>query len=163
MITLKLYFHFVAFVKILFYKLIYRKQFQLKGNFTFRKGFTLVIDDKGIIEIGDNCFFNNYCTLAARSSITIGEGSLFGENVKVYDHNHCFHNPLIPIKDQGYKSAPISIGNHCWIGSNVTILKGVSIGDNCVIGAGCIVHESISAGTLLINKQDHILDQISFT
>lgn len=72
------------------------------------------------------------------SSITIGEGSILGENVKVYDHNHCYKDLNIPIKYQGYTEAPTHIGKHCWIASNVVILKGVTFGDNCVIGVSCI-------------------------
>lgn len=86
--------------------------------------------------------------------ISIGDGTIFGENVKVYDHNHCYKNPDVPIKEQGFSSAPINIGNHCWIGSNVVILKGVTIGDNCVIGAGCIVYKDVPSGTIVVNKQD---------
>ena len=40
---------------------------------------------------------------------------------------------------QGYSKGPIKIGSDCWIGSNVTILKGVNIGDNVIIGAGSII------------------------
>ena len=32
-------------------------------------------------------------------------------------------------------SAPISIGNHVWIGMNVVVMRGVTIGDNTIIGA----------------------------
>jgi maltose O-acetyltransferase len=34
---------------------------------------------------------------------------------------------------------PISVGNGCWLGSNVTVLPGVTIGEGCVIGAGALV------------------------
>lgn len=158
MTTFKLYFHLVAFMKIMLYKLIYRQKLQLGSGFTFRKSFNIVIDTKqATIKIGNNCFFNNYCTLAARESITIGEGSIFGENVKIYDHNHCFNNANLPIKDQGYKTSPIAIGKHCWIASNVVILRGVTIGDRSVIGAGCIVCKDVPPNSILINEQQHTI------
>lgn len=74
--------------------------------------------------------------------------------MKVYDHNHCYKNPDVPIKDHGFTVAPVSIGKHCWIASNVVILKGVTIGDNCVIGAGCIVYKDVAAGSVVVNKQE---------
>ncbi|WP_213083447.1 acyltransferase [Epilithonimonas caeni] len=127
-------------------------------NFSFRKGFSIVLDGpKANISIGDYCFFNNFCTIAARSKITIGDYSIFGENIKIYDHNHKYKKNEIPIKDQGYTEAPITIGKHCWIASNVIILKGITIGDNCVIGAGCIVHEDVPDNSVLICKQQQIL------
>ena len=74
--------------------------------------------------------------------------------MRVYDHNHCYRNPDVPIKEQGFTSAPVSIGKHCWIASNVVILKGVSVGDNCVIGAGCVVYKDVPANTVVVNKQE---------
>ena len=65
---------------------------------------------RGGVFVGNNCFFNNYCTLASRAGITIGDGTIFGENVKVYDHNHCYKDVNVSIKYQGYTEAPIVIG-----------------------------------------------------
>lgn len=39
--------------------------------------------------------------------------------------------------------APISIGNHVWIGTNAIILKGVDIGDGAVVAAGAVVTRSV--------------------
>jgi acetyltransferase-like isoleucine patch superfamily enzyme len=43
---------------------------------------------------------------------------------------------------------PIHIGNHVWIGMNVTILKGVQIGDGAIIAAGAVVTRNIPARCL---------------
>lgn len=43
---------------------------------------------------------------------------------------------------------PIVIGNKVWIGTNVTVLKGVKIGDGCVIAAGSLVTKDIPANCL---------------
>lgn len=53
------------------------------------------------------------------------------------------------ISDQGYTHAPVKVGNNCWIGSNVVILKGVEIGDHCVIGAGVVLRESVPSGSIV--------------
>jgi hypothetical protein len=34
---------------------------------------------------------------------------------------------------------PITVGEDCWIGGNVTILPGVTIGDGCTVGAASVV------------------------
>ena len=36
----------------------------------------------------------------------------------------------------------ISIGNDCWIGSNVIFLDGAVIGNGCVVAAGAVVRGS---------------------
>lgn len=130
------------------------------GGTTCRRYFNVYIDSNAKIYIGKNCFFNHGCSLTALEEIRIGDGCLFGENVKIYDHNHRFSNPDIPIKEQGYTKGKVTIGSHCWICSNVTILKGVTIGDNCVIGAGCVVKKDVPQGTILQMEQNIKYDLI---
>jgi acetyltransferase-like isoleucine patch superfamily enzyme len=43
----------------------------------------------------------------------------------------------------GFPHAPVKIGNNCWIGYGVSIMKGVTIGDNCIIAAKSVVTKSI--------------------
>ena len=74
--------------------------------------------------------------------------------MKIYDHNHCYKDGNRPIKEQGYTTGPVKIGKHCWISSNVTILKGVSIGDYSVIGAGCVVYKDIPPSSIVTNQQN---------
>lgn len=162
MIILKILFKINCLLKIIFYKLIYGKKISFGSNFTFRKGFSLVIDDKNaFVKIDDNVFFNNYCTIASMASISIGKNTIFGENVKIYDHNHIYKDPTIPIKNQGYSSDEIVIGENCWVGSNVVILKGVHIGNHSIIGAGNIVHKDVPENSILLAKQEIILKKIN--
>ena len=41
------------------------------------------------------------------------------------------------------ETAPVTIGNHVWIGGGAIIMPGVTIGDNVVIGAGSVVTKDI--------------------
>jgi acetyltransferase-like isoleucine patch superfamily enzyme len=68
--------------------------------------------------------------------------------VKIYDHNHRF-NQHIEIKQQGFSNGSVIIGQHCWMGSNVMILKNTVIGDNCVIGAGTVVSGTIPSNSIV--------------
>ncbi|ACV64767.1 Acetyltransferase (isoleucine patch superfamily)- like protein [Desulfofarcimen acetoxidans DSM 771] len=113
----------------------------------------------GIIRIGNNVFFNNFVSLNCREHIEVGDDCLFGENVKIYDHDHTFRQgektSMLPIVSQR-----IIIGNNVWIGANVVILKGVSIGDNAVIGAGSLINKDVGASTIIYNKKDNIIKSI---
>lgn len=142
-------YHTKALLKKCFFKTIYGKKVFIGSKVTWRRNFSLIIGPKAYVKIGNNSFFNHECTLDATTGIEIGKGTLFGENVKVYDHNHRFSSFNKPIKEQGYSSNKVVIGNHCWIGSNVVILKGVHIGNNCVIGAGCVISTNIPENTLV--------------
>jgi len=120
----------------------------LSSNISFRDNCNIITQDAGKITIGKNTFFNNNCSIVSFDNIEIGSNCLFGENVKLYDHNHRFSDKSKLIKDQGYTTGRIVIGDNVWIGSNVTILKGVSIGDNCVIGTGCVITNPIAPNTI---------------
>lgn len=155
MTLLKIIFHLISMIKKMLYKLIFREKVKFGKGFTFRKGFSISIEEKGVIEIGEEVFFNNYCSLNALDNIKIGDNCIFGSNVKIYDHNHRFKNKEKKIMDQGYTKAPVKIGRDCWIGSNVTILKGVTIGNNVIIGAGCVIDKDIPDDNIV--KQDEKL------
>lgn len=156
MLIFKIIYHLNCFIKKLFFKVIYGRSLFFGKNFQFRKNLSIIIDKNARISIGDNCFFNNYCSLAAKNKISIGQGTIFGENVKIYDHNHRFNKLDIPIKEQGYSIGNVEIGKHCWIGSNVTILKGAKIGNNCVIGAGCVINHEIKDGVIVIPSKESL-------
>lgn len=105
-------------------------------------------------------FFNNDCSINSNQLIKIG-GVLFGENVKIYDHNHRF-NEHKPIKAQGFSNGAVTIGERCWIGSNVTILKGSEIGNNCVIGAGCVISGKVPDNSIVRLKQTVEIEEIQY-
>ncbi|WP_430487085.1 acyltransferase [Lactobacillus delbrueckii subsp. bulgaricus] len=149
MLFLKLWYHINCMFKKALFSMIYGKRLHYGKKFQFRKGFSLGIEDQGRIKIGDDCFFNNYCSIVSQGNVKIGDGSIFGENVKIYDHNHRFNDLTKSIKAQGYSVGTVEIGKHCWIGSNVTLLKGAKIGDNCVIGAGSVINGIIESGMIV--------------
>lgn len=155
---IKLKFHIFSILIFLKYKLFFGNTFKFGKRTSCRKYFNVYIEKGAKIKIGNDCFFNHGCSLNALDSIVIGDGCLFGENVKIYDHNHKFRDPNKRIKDQGFKTEKVTIGQHCWIGSNVVILKGTTIGNNCVIGAGCVVSGVIPSNCIVkINvKQDFV-------
>lgn len=47
MISLKLYYHLLCWIKNLFYKLIYNNSFTMPLSSTYRTGFHVVIEDVG--------------------------------------------------------------------------------------------------------------------
>ena len=110
---------------------------------------------KGKLSIDDDCFFNNGCSITALGEIKIGKNCLFGEGVRIYDHNHKYKE-VIAIRDQGFSIGKVSIGNNCWFGSNCIILNNVTIGDNVVVGANTIVHKSIESNSIVRNNSDII-------
>jgi acetyltransferase-like isoleucine patch superfamily enzyme len=131
----------------------------IKQNCRVRDNFQIYIGNNGALSIDENCFFNNNCSISCLSEIEIGNNNQFGEGVLIYDHNHNYKDKTQLISNQGYNFGRIKIGNNCWIGSHVIILKDVVIGDNVVIGAGCVIHKSRPPGSVVMNHQNLIIKQ----
>lgn len=136
-------------VRQCYYKLLYKDRYIAAKDMTARKNFTVAISETGSVEIGNRVFFNNGCSLNSLERISIGDDCVFGENVKIYDHNHIYQDAKIPIASQGFTTKKVQIGKNCWIGSNVTIIQGTTIGNHCVIGANCLVFGTIPDHTIV--------------
>ena len=152
MLILKLKFHLKSLFLKWIYRLLYLKKFQFGARLTFRDGFHLLVEKSGKVIIGNRVFFNNFCSINAMLSVTIDDDCIFGENVKIYDHNHCYQDRSQSISKQGFSTAAIQIGRNCWIGSQVTILKGVTIGDNSIIGAGVVVYQDVPENSIILSN-----------
>ena len=153
---LKLYDKISSKLTLLKFKLLYGKRIEFGKNVNFRGKVRIRIDKNAKLVIKDNCFFNNGCSINVKENVVIGKDTIFGEDIKIYDHNHVFNKETL-IRKSGYCVSPITIGDNTWICSNVVILKGVTIGDNCVIAANEIVKENIKDNILFVDgKQNKI-------
>lgn len=161
-------------IHYLYFKVLYNKRIRIGKKCYIHKGTKIVLDndsrleignhffsrdyfyinvvENGRISIGNNVFFNNFCSINSMKAISIGNDCIFGENVRIYDHNHIYSNPELLIKDQGFLSENIEIGDNCWIGSNVVILKGVTIGRGSIIGANTVVFKNVGKDTILLSN-----------
>lgn len=126
----------------------------LGGHLVSDGRLVLVAGENAFLTIGDGTYFNEGTMISSLESVSIGTGCRFGPGVKIFDNNHRFSAQ--GGVSQEHTSAPISIGNRCWLGANVIILKGTQIEDHCVIGAGCVVQGNIPAGSIV--TQPHALN-----
>ena len=54
-------------------------------------------------------------------------------------------------------SKPITIGDHVWVGQQVTILKGTVIGSHSIVGAGSIVRGVVPPNTLVAGSPARVI------
>lgn len=126
----------------------------------------IIVDDqvmlyaKGILQIGKRFGINRYSRIVAHESITIGDHVTIGQMVSILDHDHQYKVVDGQLRLDGYKTAPITIGNNIWIGDKCTILKGVTIGDNVVIGANTLVHKDVPPNVVIGGSPFKILKKI---
>ena len=110
----------------------------------------LTIECEGRLSIGADTFFGHHATVAAKQQVVIGRDCLFAEMVSIRDYDHRFASLAVPVRLQGLVTAPVVIGNNVWLGSKVSVLRGVHIGDNAIVGAGAVVNHDIPANAIAV-------------
>lgn len=119
------------------------------GSFNSRSGLFINING-GELSFGNKVFANRNISINCQKRINVGDYTMFGENVCIYDHDHKqLPNGEISLND--YDARSIIIGNNVWVGSNVVILKGVVIGDKSIISAGSVVYKDVPENSIYIN------------
>lgn len=91
--------------------------------------------------------------------MTIGDRVLLGPHVTLTTAGH----PLdAAVRRTGAQySAPITIGDDCWLGDNVTVLPGVTIGEGSVIASGALVNRDVPPRSLVAGVPGRILREIT--
>lgn len=116
-------------------------EINVNNTFFIHSGCDIMVFKGAKLNLGSG-YINRYCKIRCHDEITIGEGVAISENFTFWDSDaHQMINGSEPTQ-------PIVIGNKVWIGTNVTVLKGVKIGDGCVIAAGSLVTKDVPANCL---------------
>jgi acetyltransferase-like isoleucine patch superfamily enzyme len=110
---------------------------------------SVCLSSLGKITIGKNTGIGAYSCIEAIKEIRIGNDCQVARFCYFLDHDHYFKDlDKTFIEQTSYENDlktadPIIIEDNCWIGTKVTILKGVRIGTGSIIGAGAVVTKDI--------------------
>ena len=114
----------------------------VENSFDVYSGSRVYINKGATLTLGGG-YVNHNLNLSCFESITIGKGVVISENVTIRDSDD--HTIVSSDKPM---TLPIVIGDHVWIGMNVTILKGVKIGNGAIIAAGAVVTKDVPDNAL---------------
>jgi len=98
------------------------------------------------IRIGARSLVNS-AMFHAKTEISTGEECLFGFGTRVLDADLHALDANTP-----ERIAPVRIGNRVWLGSDVTVLRGVAIGDDTVVGARSVVTRDLPPRVLAVGN-----------
>lgn len=138
-----------------------------RGEGAFLQG-PIYFDYGLFTKVGKNFFANFNLTILDCCPVEIGDDVMMGPNCSIMtpvhplryqDRNTRFKPDGTPF-DYEY-AKPITIGNNCWIASNVTIIGGVNIGDGCVIGAGSVITKDIPPNCLAAGNPCKVIREIT--
>ena len=117
----------------------------------------LTVEAEGRLSVGAGTIFGHHCTLVAMQDLEIGPDCLIANLVDIRDNDHCFADLNTPIRSQGSSVAPVKIGRNVWLGTKVTVIKGVTIGDNAIVGANAVVTKDIPANAIAVGVPARVI------
>ena len=121
-------------------------------------------DKRKRLILGDNIQMNDFVHICALDHVEIGDGCLFASHVYISDNSHGRYGggkneskqEMAP-DHRELITAPVKIGNNCWLGEGVIVMPGVTIGDGCVIGAHSVVNKDIPEGCIAVGSPARVI------
>lgn len=127
-------------------------------TFRTRRNVEINVRSGAKLVIGKDVFINSNSIITCRKNITIGDGTIIGPNVCIFDNDHKIDNGQV-LHNQ-YECKDVVIGKNVWIGAGSIILKGVKIGDNAIISAGSVVVKDVPGSSVLIQKKENTIKSL---
>lgn len=90
--------------------------------------------------IGPRCWIGAFITLDGSGGLTIGKGCEIGNGTQIMTHSTA-RRTVTERAHPDVDRAPVEIGDHVFIGVNVSILMGVKIGHHSIVAAGAVVSQ----------------------
>lgn len=130
---------------------------------------SIVSFGNGKVRIGAYSALGANSLIRSVNSVEIGTHTAISTNVIIQDNNSHPVNPKDRIKmmetpagdvSRGWNfsdSAPIKIGNNCWIGENSRICKGVTIGNGAIVAANAVVTHNIPDNCIVAGNPGKIV------
>ena len=133
--------------------LYYRMRLGKVGR-NFRLGLGSTILNPSQVSIGDDVYLGPGTYMTSPTSILIGDRVMFGPQVMLIGGDHDLSNTEVPLRFAPAPPSPppIVIEDDAWIGSRVTILKGVRIGHGAVVGAASLVTRDVPPRSIAVGN-----------
>jgi acetyltransferase-like isoleucine patch superfamily enzyme len=112
---------------------------------------------EGNLRIGDKCVFGKDNTVNAYLDIEFGAKTIVADWVYVCDFDHVYSDIHVPIKDQGIVKTPVRIGPDCWVGTKVTVLRGVEVGHGSVLAAHTVVNKDVPPMSVVVGVPGRVV------
>jgi len=96
------------------------------------------------IEVGPEGFLNG-CHLSAKQELRLGRRAWVGMGSRIFDadqHDRDAEHPEI--------REPVEVGDHVWIASDATVLRGVTIGEHSIVGTRSVVTRDVPPHTVVV-------------
>jgi len=112
----------------------------------------------GDVSVGEHTWVGPFTVLDGTGGLRIGAYCSISAGVHIYTHDTV--DWAISGGRAQPRHGPVTIGDCCYIGSQVVIAQGVTIGDHSVIGAGAFVNHDIPALSIAAGVPCRIIGEV---
>jgi acetyltransferase-like isoleucine patch superfamily enzyme len=112
---------------------------------------------EGTLSLGDKSVLARNISINCYLDVEIGDSALFADDVYISDFDHRFDDLTMPIKDQGITKSRVRIERDVWLGTKVTVCRGVVIGEGTVVGANAVVTGDLPAFSVAVGVPARVI------
>jgi acetyltransferase-like isoleucine patch superfamily enzyme len=112
---------------------------------------------EGTLSLGDKSNLARNISVNCYLDVEIGDSALIADDVYISDFDHRFDDLAMPIKDQGIAKSRVRIDRDVWIGTKVTVCRGVVIGEGTVVGANAVVTKDLPAFSVAVGVPARVI------
>jgi acetyltransferase-like isoleucine patch superfamily enzyme len=95
----------------------------------------------GDVRVGEKTWIGPFTILDGSGGLTIGSTCSISAGVQIYTHDSV--RWALSGGRAEYEHAPVSIGDHTYLGPEVIVTRGVNVGRHCLVGANSIVNKDL--------------------
>jgi acetyltransferase-like isoleucine patch superfamily enzyme len=112
---------------------------------------------EGTLSLGDKSNLARDISINCYLDVEIGDSALIADNVYISDFDHRFDDLTTAIKDQGITKSRVRIERDVWLGTKVTVCRGVLIGEGTVVGANAVVTKDLPAFSVAVGVPARVI------
>ena len=114
----------------------------------------------GNVKVGSRTWIGPYVLLDGTGGLSIGSTCSISSGVHIYTHDTVAW--ALSGGRKAYRYEPVSIGDCCYIGSQVVITAGVRIGRECVVSANSLVKDDVADRTIVGGAPARRIGEVRF-
>ncbi len=112
---------------------------------------------EGTLSLGDKSNLARDISINCYLDVEIGDSALIADDVYISDFDHRFDDLTRTIKDQGIVKSRVRIERDVWLGTKVTVCRGVVIGQGTVVGANAVVTKDLPAFSVAVGVPARVI------
>lgn len=129
---------------------------EFEGKAFFGRGTQIICGHGARLHFGENFLCNSQCIINSSGNLHFGKNVLIGwKSEFLTSDGHEVYS--VSSETMQRKKSEIIVGDHCWIASNVTVLKGTVLLNDSIVAAKACVSKAFEESNILIGGFNKVI------